>query len=277
MQAAARQPYGGYGNAGMRHSAQLSKRRRAYRGSYGQGISRVPRKIHSRRGSQMHRVGAIVAGTVGGRRAHPPKPYKDWNQKINKTERRKAIRSALAATVNKDIISLRGHKIPEQFPFILDTEFEKIAKTVELETTLIQIGFAGELDRADTRKIRAGKGKMRGRKYKQPVSFLFVVGSRDVPLIKAAKNLPGTDTVSVEELNAELLAPGAHPGRLTLYTQAAIERLANEKIFTQSYKGQEAQKPTPKPKPKPKPKKKSTKKSPKSSSKKSKTQVKVSA
>ena len=43
--------------------------------------------------------------------------------------------------------------------------------------------------------------------------------------MKAAKNLPGVDVVTVDNLNVELLAPGTHPGRLTIWTQSAIEKL----------------------------------------------------
>lgn len=235
LQAAARQPYGGYGGAGMRHSAELSRRRRKYRGSYGAGISRVPRKILTRRGTRMYWVGALVAGAVGGRRAHGPKPFKDWTQKVNKTERRKAIRSALAATMDAELVSIRGHKVPKDFPFILDNSFEKLTKTKDLEAALVKLGFDEELVRGANRRIRAGKGTMRGRKYKQPVSFLFVTGSNDVDLVKSSSNIPGSDIVAVHELNAELLAPGTHPGRLTLFTQSAIERLEKEGLFTRSY------------------------------------------
>jgi large subunit ribosomal protein L4e len=242
IQAASRQPYGGYGQAGMRHSSKLSRRRRDYRGSYGKGISRVPRKIHSRRGMQMGWVGALSPGTVGGRRAHPPKPYSDWEQKVNTTENRKAIRSALAATMSKDIVAARGHILPPAFPFIIDNSFENVTKTKELEIALIKLGFAGELARAGVSRIAAGRGKARGRKHKVPTSFLFVVSNDSTPLLKAASNLPGSDVVSVHRVNAELLAPGAHPGRLTLYTRAAVERLAAEGLFTKAYKGKVAEK-----------------------------------
>jgi large subunit ribosomal protein L4e len=238
IQASNRQPYGGYGDAGMRHSSKLSRRRRDYRGSYGMGISRVPRKIHSRKGRRMNWVGALSPGTVGGRRAHPPKPQSDWEQKVNTLENRKAIRSALAATVQKDIVSKRGHMIPPTFPFLIDNAFESITKTSELEAVLVKLGFAKELERAGVTRIRAGRGKTRGRKYKTPTSILFVVGSDATKLVKAASNLPGCDVVSVHRVNAELLAPGAHPGRLTLYTKSAVERLASEALFTKNYKGE---------------------------------------
>jgi large subunit ribosomal protein L4e len=244
IQAANRQPYGGYGNAGMRHSTKLSRRRRDYRGAYGMGVSRVPRKITSRRGRRMNYVGALAPGTVGGRRAHPPKPYADWEQKVNATENRKAIRSALAATVQRDTITKRGHLVPQAFPFIIDDSLELLTKTKELEDLLVKLGFAAELERAGVRRIRAGKGKMRGRKYKSPTSILFVVGKDATPLVKAASNLPGSDVVAVHRVNAELLAPGCHPGRLTLYTKSAVERLASEGLFTRTYKGPQTEKAT---------------------------------
>ncbi len=113
LQASRRQAYGAKKEAGKRASAKLSKRRRNYRGSYGYGISRVPRKILSRRGRRFYWVGAVAPGTVGGRKAHPPKAEKGWEQKINKKERRKAIRSAIAATINKELVESRGHRLPK--------------------------------------------------------------------------------------------------------------------------------------------------------------------
>ena len=120
IQSNKRQKYGAFSEAGKRPSAKLSRRRRDYRGSYGIGISRVPRKILSRRGTRMNWAGAFAPGMVGGRRAHPPKADKEWSQKINKKERRKAIRSAMSATMNKELISLRGQLMPENYQFIID-------------------------------------------------------------------------------------------------------------------------------------------------------------
>src|SRR3989338_363169 len=136
MQSHKRQPYAAHDTAGKRSSAKLSRRRKNYRGSYGIGISRVPRKILTRRGTRMNWVGAFAPGTVGGRRAHPPKTEKIWAKKINEKERRKAIRSAIAATMSKDRVAERGHQIPANFPFIIDSKFESIAKTREAEEVL---------------------------------------------------------------------------------------------------------------------------------------------
>lgn len=230
IQSHARQQYGADPRAGKKVSATLSKRRRRYRGGYGHGISRVPRKILSRRGRQMYWVGAFAPGTVGGRRAHPPKPEKILSQKVNEKERKKAIRSAISATVDKKIVQERGHKIPEAYPFIISKEFESIDKTKQIKDILLKLGLTDEFKRSDKKRVRAGKGKARGRKYKKAKGPLVVVGSR-CKLLKAAKNIPGIDIEIVSKLNAELLAPGTYPGRLTLFTEQAIDKLAKEKLY----------------------------------------------
>jgi large subunit ribosomal protein L4e len=230
LQANARQPYGAHPEAGTRASANLSKRRRKYRGTYGIGQSRTPRKVLTRRGTRLYYVGAFAPQTVGGRRAHPPKAEKIWDKKMNKKENRKAIRSALAATTNPSLVKDRGHILPESYPFIIDNSFEALSKTKDTKKALEALGFKKELERSMTKTVRAGKGKSRGRKYKKKKSLLLVV-SKECKLEKAAKNLPGVDIVKVNSLNAELLAPGTVPGRATLFTEAAIDALEKEKLF----------------------------------------------
>ncbi len=230
LQANKRQGYGAYPEAGKGASARISKRRHDYRGSYGHGISRVPRKILSRRGTRMNWQAAFAPGTVGGRRAHPPKAEKVWLQKINKKERRKAIRSALAATVNKKTVKGNGYLIPDNYPFIIEKKIENIDKTKEVKKILNALGFKEELGRVEKRSVRAGRGKARGRKYRKRAGILIVVSDK-CKLQKAAKNIPGVDTAVVSKLNAELLAPGTFPGRATLYTEGAIDKIAKEGLF----------------------------------------------
>ncbi|MEA2036763.1 MAG: 50S ribosomal protein L4 [Nanoarchaeota archaeon] len=226
-----RQDYGASPLAGKRASAVISKRRQSYRGSYGLGISRSRRKIMSRRGTRMNWVGAFSPETVGGRRAHPPKADKIWWQKVNKRERKKAIRSAIAATVDKGLVEERGHKLPNNYPFIIDESIEKMDKTKKVKDVLIKLGLDKELKRAEIKKVRAGKGKVRGRKYKKKKGPLLVV-SKDCKLIKSATNIPGVDVCEVSNINTELLAPGAVPGRLTIWSKGAIDLLEKEKLFS---------------------------------------------
>jgi len=230
VQSNKRQPYGADPRAGKNYSAKLSRRRRKYRGSYGHGISRVPRKIMTRRGTNLYWVGAVAPGTVGGRKAHPPKAGKIWSQKINVKEKRLAIRSALAATCVKELVEARGH-VSKNIPLVIESAFEDMKKTKDIIDALNKIGLDKELERASVKKIRAGKGKTRGRKYKTKKGPLLVV-SKKCELQKSAKNIPGIDISTVESLNAELLAPGCKPGRLTVFTDKAIERLDKEKLFT---------------------------------------------
>ncbi len=230
IQSNKRQQYGTSPRAGKDYAAKLSRRRRDYRGSYGKGISRVPRKILSRNGMQMYMVGALAPGTVGGRRAHPPKAEKVFARRINDKERRKAIRSALHATIIREVVEGRGHKTPKNYPFIIDNSLENLKKTGEVVDALNKLGLQDELERAREKKVRAGKGKSRGRRYDKKKGPLFVVGNK-CDLIKAARSIPGIDIITVESLNTELLAPGTHSGRLTLYTKNSIERLQKESLF----------------------------------------------
>lgn len=230
IQANRRQPYGADPRAGKKTSAELSRKRRDYKTSYGHGISRVPRKILSGRGSRFNWVGAFAPGTVGGRRAHPPKAEKIWTKKINTKERRKAIRSAMSATLIKELVEKRGHKIPSNYPFIIDSSIENLKKTEEVKKLLISLGFEEELKRTSERKVRPGKGKIRGRRYKNKVGPLIVV-SGPCDLHKSARNIQGINIRSVKSINAELLAPGTVCGRLTLWTKSAIEKIEKENLF----------------------------------------------
>jgi len=230
LRQSSRQKYGAFEEAGKRASAKLSKRRRRYRGSYGKGISRVSRKIMWKRGSQFGWEGAFAPGTKGGRKAHPPKPEKSFLVKINKKERRKAIRSAIAATAIKDLVSIR-HRFSRQVPIVLESKFESLNKTKQVKELLLKLGFKDELERISDKKIRAGKGKSRNRKYRIKRGPLIVL-SNQCSLEKASRNMQGIETALVENLNAEILAPGAVPGRLVIWSEDAIHRMEREKLFT---------------------------------------------
>lgn len=225
-----RQVYGADPYAGKHTSVKLSRRRRDYKGSYGHGISRVPRKIFSRNGTQMNWAGAFAPGTVGGRRAHPPKSTQIFAKDINIKERRKALRSALAATIDKAIVAKRGHKVPASYPFLIDSSMEDITKTADAIKALTALDLGADLERSAIKNIRAGAGHNRGRPYQGRKGPLIVV-SKMCPLKKAAANIAGVDVLEVSRLNVKALAPGSHPGRLTLYTDAAIERIDKEGLF----------------------------------------------
>ncbi len=44
-------------------------------------------------------------------------------------------------------------------------------------------------------------------------------------ILHAARNILGVDVSTVNNLNAELLAPGTHSGRLTIWSRSAFEKI----------------------------------------------------
>ena len=189
------------------------------------GIARIPRL--KGRGQRA----AFAPGTVGGRSAHPPVAEKKIKKKIPRKEMRLALRSAVAATASKEIVASRGHMVDNvpDFPLVVVDEIQTLKKTKDIEEALIKLGVWPDIFRVkESRKVRAGKGKMRGRKMKQAVGPLLVI-TKNEGVAEAARNLPGIEVASVENLNAELLAPGTHPGRLTVWTSSAFEKV--DKLF----------------------------------------------
>ena len=71
---------------------------------------------------------------------------------------------------------------------------------------------------------------MRGRKYRRKLGPLITI-SKTCYAEKAAGNIPGVEIVQVKHLNANLLAPGTHAGRLAVWTKSAIEILGKDRLF----------------------------------------------
>ncbi|MCL2643150.1 MAG: 50S ribosomal protein L4 [Candidatus Bathyarchaeota archaeon] len=187
----------------------------------GMGIARVPR-IKGGSGRA-----AFAPSTVGGRQPHPPKAEKKIVKHIPKKEAKLALTSAIAATAKKEVVSKRGHVVEKvvQIPLIIDDAIENLTRAKDVEAVFTSLGIDGDVTRVrDSRNIRAGKGKLRGRKMKQAVGPLIVVCD-GVNLVAAANNIPGVQVTTVLNLNTEMLAPGTHPGRLTVWTNGAIEQL----------------------------------------------------
>ncbi|WP_115865371.1 50S ribosomal protein L4 [Halorussus litoreus] len=208
-QANRKQDYGADDYAGMRTSAESP-------GS-GRGMAHVPRT---------NGQAARVPQAVGGRKAHPPKEETDRTLSINDKERKKATRSAVAATADAEVVAERGHRFDDdtELPLVVSDEFEDLVKTKEVVAFLESVGLDADVERAEENKtVRAGQGTTRGRKYKTPRSVLFVTS--DEPS-KAARNLAGADVATAAEVNTEDLAPGAQPGRLTVWTESAVEEVA---------------------------------------------------
>jgi len=222
-EANSRQPYSVHQRAGLETSAAYFGRRRdTYRQTINRGQSRLPREKTG--GGGLGKV-RRVPQSAGGMRAHPPMG-KDYTKKMNNKEYLLAMKSAIAATSNPDLIKRRGHKIEKikEFPLIVEDSIEKLKKTKDVKKALNVLGIDDDLKRAEEKKIRAGRGKMRGRKYKRKKSLLIVI-NEDSGIKSGAKNIPGVDVAKVDELGIKLLAPGTHAGRLTLWTKGAVDNI----------------------------------------------------
>ena len=167
---------------------------------------------------------------------------KDWSQKLNSKQRRNARNSAIAATADRDMVAERGHRFDDsvRFPIVIENYVESrdgsdekydiealplLYSTRKFVAMMEGLGLGADLERAKNgRGIRAGKGKMRGRRFRTPKSILLVVASKE-GLHKAAANVPGVDVVATKDLCAEDLAPGGDAGRLTVWTKQAIGAL----------------------------------------------------
>jgi len=191
----------------------------------GHGTARLPRV----KGSRFPRAqqGAFAPSAVGGRTTHPPRSEKKIYKFINKKERRLAIRSAIAATANKTQVAHRGHAIEDvpMIPLVIVDKLQDIDYAGEARTFFKNLGLWPDLERVyNSRKIRAGKGKMRGRKKRHGVGPLLVI-HKNGGIRKAVGNFLGVDVIEVNYLNSEALAPGTVPGRLTVWTSSAINDL----------------------------------------------------
>merc|ERR1712203_419241 len=96
----------------------------------GRAVARIPRV----RGGGTHRAGQGAFGNMcrSGRMFAPTKTYRRWHRKINKTQKRQALASCLAATACAPLVEARGHRISEaakEIPLVVSDDIEKITKT----------------------------------------------------------------------------------------------------------------------------------------------------
>jgi len=195
------------------------KRTTAESWGVGYGIARVPR---TERG-----VARFAPMTVKGRLTHPPRVEKKIRKEINRKEYRKAFLSALSAAFRKEFVEKRGHRVGGvNIPIVFTEDFENISKTREVVGLLEKIGLNEELGRIyGSPKIRCGKSRWRGRRLRRRVGPLIVVSSMRASIVKAASGIPGVDVKTPDRVSVMDLAPGGHPGRLTIWSLPALNKM----------------------------------------------------
>jgi len=212
-----RQPYCVNVDAGHQTSAE----------SWGTGraVARIPRV----RGGGTHRSGQAAFGNMcrGGRMFAPTKTWRRWHRRINVAQKRYAMCSAIAATGVPALVMAKGHQIGgiNEVPLVVSDKVQSFQKTKEAVVFLRRNKAWADVAKVyATRRMRAGKGKLRNRRHVQKLGPL-VIYDQDQGLTKAFRNIPGVDTIKVDALNLLKLAPGGHVGRFCIWTESAFKKL----------------------------------------------------
>eukprot|EP00088_Acartia_fossae_P064792 TRINITY_DN797_c0_g1_i5.p1 TRINITY_DN797_c0_g1~~TRINITY_DN797_c0_g1_i5.p1 ORF type:complete len:384 (+),score=118.94 TRINITY_DN797_c0_g1_i5:127-1278(+) len=212
-----RQPYCVNVDAGHQTSAE----------SWGTGraVARIPRV----RGGGTHRSGQGAFGNMcrGGRMFAPTKTWRRWHRRVNVAQKRYAMCSAIAATGVPALVMAKGHVIDgiSEVPFVVSDNVQGLQKTKQaVEFLRRNKAWADVAKVYATRRMRAGKGKLRNRRRVQKLGPL-VIYDQDQGLTKAFRNIPGVDTMQVDALNLLKLAPGGHLGRFCIWTASAFKKL----------------------------------------------------
>ncbi|XP_061855367.1 large ribosomal subunit protein uL4 [Colius striatus] len=212
-----RQPYAVSELAGHQTSAE----------SWGTGraVARIPRV----RGGGTHRSGQGAFGNMcrGGRMFAPTKTWRRWHRRVNTTQKRYAICSALAASSLPALVMSKGHRIEEipELPLVVEDKVESYKKTKEAVLLLKKLKAWNDIKKVyASQRMRAGKGKMRNRRRIQRRGPCIIY-NEDNGIIRAFRNIPGITLLNVNKLNLLRLAPGGHVGRFCIWTESAFRKL----------------------------------------------------
>jgi len=191
----------------------------------GRAVARIPRV----RGGGTHRSGQAAFGNMcrGGRMFAPTKQWRRWHRKVGVAQKRYAMCSAIAATGVPALVMAKGHVIDgiAEVPLVVADSVQAFAKTKQaVEFLRRNKAWADVAKVYATRRMRAGKGKLRNRRHVQKLGPL-VVYDQDQGLTKAFRNIPGVDCIQVDNLNLLKLAPGGHVGRFIIWTESAFKKL----------------------------------------------------
>jgi len=172
----------------------------------------------------------------------PTKTWRRWHRRVNVAQKRYAMCSAIAATGVPALVMAKGHQIGgiNEVPLVVADKVQGFQKTKEAVTFLRRNKAWADVAKVyATRRMRAGKGKLRNRRRVQKLGPL-VVYDKDQGLTKAFRNIPGVDCIQVDALNLLKLAPGGHVGRFCIWTESAFKKL--DSIYGTWRKASEAKK-----------------------------------
>jgi large subunit ribosomal protein L4e len=167
----------------------------------------------------------------------PTKIWRRWHRHVNLKQKRNAVTSALAASAVPSLVIARGHRIDNvpEIPLVLDN-LEKTERTKDLIEILKRFGAYEDVERVkDSKTLRAGRGKLRNRRYTMRRGPLIVYEEQNAPITKAFRNVPGVDLLNVHRLNLLNLAPGGTLGRFIIWSSQAFRAL--DTVFAEEKAG----------------------------------------
>jgi len=195
----------------------------------GRAVARVPRVA----GGGSHRSGQAAFANFcrGGGMFAPLKVWRKFGKRVNQKQAQQVQAFCFSAAGTTGLVMAKGHKIDNipELPLVVTDGITTIQKTMDLKMFLRGLGLGEELERCEKRckTVRAGKGKMRGRKFRNGKGPLIVVHENSMGLVRASKKLKGVEIMNVDRANTIDMAPGYTAGRLMIFTKSALERLAD--------------------------------------------------
>ena len=192
----------------------------------GRAVARIPRVGGG--GTQRSGQGAFGNMCRGGRMFAPTRTYRKWHRRVNTTQKRYAVASALAATAVPALVMARGHRVENvvEMPLVVQGDCGDVTKSKQAREMLSNLGAMDDVEKAvDSKKLRKGKGKMRNRRYVTRKGPLIVYSGDKSDVERGFRNFPGVDVCNVDRLNLLQLAPGGHMGRFVIYTESAFAAL----------------------------------------------------
>merc|ERR1719247_4041815 len=122
----------------------------------GRAVARIPRVP----GGGTHRSGQGAFGNMcrGGGMFCPTKTWRRWHRRVNVTQKRHAIATALAASSLPPLVMARGHRIDDvaELPLVVSDGAQSIGKTKQALELLEGLGCGNELTKVSkSKKLRS--------------------------------------------------------------------------------------------------------------------------
>merc|ERR1719265_2172917 len=113
----------------------------------GRAVARIPRAP----GGGTHRAGQATFGNQsrGGGMYNPTTVWRRWHRRVNVTQKRHAVATALAASSLPPLVMARGHRVGDvsELPLVVSSGADSMTKTKDAVEMFKKLGCEEELQR----------------------------------------------------------------------------------------------------------------------------------